>query len=107
MATTPDPDIMFDNLAADLASRGAHKSKMFTMPCLKDARGKAFVGLRDGELVVRLGRDTVEHAAASKIRGAHIFQPRAGSAWQDWICIPPTSQAEWSRYASAALAVPR
>ena len=107
MATTPDPHIMFDNLAADLASQGAHKSKLFTMSCLKDARGKAFVGLRDGELVVRLGRDTAEHAAASKIRGAHVFHPRVGSAWQDWICIPPTSQAEWSRYASAALAVPR
>jgi hypothetical protein len=44
---------LFGRLAEDLAPPRARLSKMFGMPCLKDPNGKAFVGLHEGELVVR------------------------------------------------------
>ncbi|WP_405877431.1 hypothetical protein OG747_02785 [Streptomyces sp. NBC_01384] len=70
-----DADELFGHLAEDLAPRGAKLSKMFGMPCLKDPNGKAFVGLHDGELVVRLHRDSPEHAEALAVTGAHLFDP--------------------------------
>ncbi|WP_405887298.1 hypothetical protein OG762_02775 [Streptomyces sp. NBC_01136] len=73
-----DADELFGHLAEDLAPRGAKLSKMFGMPCLKDPNGKAFVGLHDGELVVRLHRDSPEHAEALAVTGAHLFDPMGG-----------------------------
>lgn len=98
---------LFDALAEELAPLGAKKSKMFGMPCLKDPDGKAFVGLSGGELVVRLARDSAEHAEALSLGGAHLFEPIAGRLMKDWVCLPETERERWSEFAVAARATPR
>jgi hypothetical protein len=95
-------DAAFEAIAGELASSGVRTSKMFGMPCLKGPDGKAFVGLHEGELVVKLLRDTPEHAAALAIEGAHLFDPMGGRPMKDWICLPAGSRAEWSEFAAQA-----
>jgi hypothetical protein len=99
---------LFDELAVELAPLGARKSKMFGMPCLKDPDGKAFAGLHDGQLVVRLPRDSAQHAEALALTGAHLFKPMAERpAMKDWVCLPETEHERWSEFAVAARATPR
>jgi hypothetical protein len=98
---------LFDALADELAPLGAKKSKMFGMPCLKDPDGKAFVGLHGDELVVRLARESAEHAEALALNGAHLFEPMAGRPMKDWICLPEAEHERWSEFAVAARATPR
>ena len=98
---------LFDGLAEELAPLGAKKSKMFGMPCLKDPDGKAFVGLYQDQLVVRLSRDSAEHAEALALDGAHLFEPMAGRPMKDWVCLPETHEARWHDFAVAARATPR
>lgn len=98
---------LFDGLAEDLAPLGAKKSKMFGMPCLKDPDGKAFVGLHGDELVVKLTRDTPEHAEAMEVAGAHLFDPMGGRPMKDWICLPLAARESWSSFAAAARAMRR
>ena len=98
---------LFDELAEELAPLGAKKSKMFGMPCLKDPDGKAFVGLHEDELVVRLNRDSAEHAEALGLTGAHLFEPMAGRLMKDWVCLPQAESERWSEFAAAARATPR
>lgn len=98
---------LFDGLAEELAAVGAKKSKMFGMPCLKDPDGKAFVGLREDELVVRLNRDTPKHAEALGVAGAHLFDPMGGRPMKDWICLPLAARDSWTDYALAARSMPR
>ncbi|MFJ7243987.1 hypothetical protein ACIQWA_04995 [Kitasatospora sp. NPDC098652] len=97
----------YEAIADELAPRGAHRSKMFGMPCLKDTNGKAFAGLHGDELVCRLGRESAEHAEALALTGAHLFDPAGGRPMKDWVCLPGTAADRWQRYAEAALAAPR
>lgn len=103
----PQAQTVFDDLAEELAVGGAVKGRVFGMPCLKDPHGKAFLGLRGDELVVRLNRDCAEHDEALRLRGAHLFDPRGGRPLQDWVCLPLGVQDEWSAYALTARALPR
>src|SRR5438445_7057925 len=98
---------LFDELAEELAPLGAKRSKMFGMPCLKDPEGKAFVGLHQGQLVVRLDRTSAEHAEALALDGPHLFEPMEGRPMKDWVCLPETESARWSEFAVAARATPR
>jgi hypothetical protein len=99
---------LFEELAEELAALGARKSKMFGMPCLKDPDGKAFAGLHQGQLVVRLARDCAQHAEALTLDGAHLFQPMADRpAMKDWICLPEAEHERWAEFAVAARAMPR
>jgi hypothetical protein len=98
---------LFDELADELAPLGAKKSSMFGMPCLKDPDGKAFVGLHGGQLVVRLARDSAEHAEALALDGAHLFEPMAGRPMKDWVCLPEAEHERWPEFAVAARATPR
>ncbi|WP_406176651.1 hypothetical protein [Streptomyces sp. NBC_00996] len=102
-----DADQLFARLAEDLAPRGAKLSKMFGMPCLKDPNGKAFVSLHEGALVVRLYRDTPEHAEALALAGAHLFDPMGGRPMKDWVCVPLAASAQWLPLTEAARAQPR
>jgi len=106
-STSGNAQQLFDDLAEELAALGARKSKMFGMPCLKDPDGKAFVGLSHGELVVRLSRDSAEHAEALALEGAHLFEPMEGRPMKDWVCLPESEQDRWSQFAVAARATPR
>jgi hypothetical protein len=104
---TNDAQTLFDEIAEELAPLGAHKSKMFGMPCLKDPNGKAFVGLYGKELVVRLDRTSTQHADALSLTGAHLFEPMAGRPMMDWVCLPLAEHERWSEFAVAARATPR
>ncbi|KJS62706.1 hypothetical protein [Streptomyces rubellomurinus] len=97
----------YDEIAEELAPRGARRSQMFGMPCLKDVNGKAFAGLHGDELVCRLGRTSAEHAEALALTGAHLFDPAGGRPMKDWVCVPDSAADRWHRYAQAALAAPR
>ncbi|GAA2747735.1 MULTISPECIES: hypothetical protein [Kitasatospora] len=103
----PDPAARYDEIAEELAPRGATRSQMFGMPCLKDAAGKAFAGLREGELVCRLGRDSPALAEALRLPGAHLFDPMGGRPMKDWVCLPAASVGHWDNFAEAALAAGR
>ncbi|GAA5015449.1 hypothetical protein [Kitasatospora paranensis] len=103
MTDDSDPGFRYAEIAEELTARGVSRATMFGMPCLKDAAGKAFAGLHQGELVCRLGRDSPALAEALRLPGAHLFDPVGGRPMQDWACIPPGAAAHWDNYAEAAL----
>ncbi len=103
MTANSDPTTRYEQIAEELAPLGVSRSQMFGMPCLKDVNGKAFAGLRQGELVCRLGRDAPAHAEALRLPGAHLFDPAGGRPMKDWVCVPSASIAHWGNLAEAAL----
>ena len=74
---------------------------------LTEAQQEEMRGLYEGELVVRLNRDSAEHAAAIAVDGAHLFDPASGRPMKDWICLPVAARDTWSAYAKAARETPR
>lgn len=107
MTENNDPAARYELIAEELALRGAKRSQMFGMPCLKDTDGKAFAGLYEGGLVCRLGRDTPAFAEALHLPGAHLFDSAGGRPMKDWVCVPPASMGHWDNLAEAALAAKR
>ncbi|MEU9133718.1 hypothetical protein AB0D08_37465 [Kitasatospora sp. NPDC048540] len=106
-AEAPEAAVRFDEIAAELGPRGAVRSQMFGMPCLKDADGKAFLGLHRGELVCRLGRETPAFAEALHLPGAHLFDPAGGRPMKDWLCLPAGAAGHWDNFADAAFRAKR
>ncbi|MEY9874321.1 hypothetical protein ABH931_003816 [Streptacidiphilus sp. MAP12-33] len=100
-------EALFGELAEELAPQGAKRGQMFGMACLKDPNGKAFVGLHGEELVVRLNRDTPEHAAALALPGSHLFDPMGGRPMKDWICLALAQHEQWLPLTEAARHMPR
>ncbi|WP_441249262.1 hypothetical protein [Kitasatospora sp. McL0602] len=107
MTENTDAAARYEEIAEELAPRGARRSQMFGMPCLKDPAGKAFAGLHQGELVCRLGRDAPAFEEAMRLPGAHLFDPAGGRPMKDWVCVPHASAAHWDNLAEAALAAKR
>ncbi|MFB7669401.1 hypothetical protein ACFC1R_36745 [Kitasatospora sp. NPDC056138] len=107
MTDATDPAARYEEIAEGLVPHGAVRSEMFGMPCLKDAEGRAFAGLHQGELVCRLGRDTPAQAEALHLPGAHLFDPAGGRPMRDWVCIPLVSGGHWDNFAEAALGARR
>ncbi|MFG2824016.1 hypothetical protein ACGFX4_31880 [Kitasatospora sp. NPDC048365] len=103
----PDPAARYREIAEELAPRGVTRSQMFGMPCLKDPAGKAFAGLREDELVCRLGRDSQALTEALHLPGAHLFDPMGGRPMKDWVCLPPAALGHWDNFAEAALGAER
>ena len=98
---------LFGEIAEELAPQGAKRGQMFGMVCLKDPNGKAFVGLHSEELVVRLNRDTDEHATALALPGSHLFDPMGGRPMKDWICLTLGQREQWLLLTEAARRMPR
>ncbi|HEV2086860.1 MAG TPA: hypothetical protein VGR21_00980 [Cryptosporangiaceae bacterium] len=97
----------FTEVAAELAGLGVVAGKMFGMPALKDARGKAFACLHDGEFACRLGGGSEAHTAALGVEGAHLFDPSGGGKpMKDWVSIPASVPDRWTEFATAAYALP-
>ncbi|WP_354643138.1 hypothetical protein [Kitasatospora camelliae] len=107
MTQVDDPATRYEEIAEELAPRGASRSRMFGMPCLKDTAGKAFAGLYEDQLVCRLGRDTPALAEALHLPGAHLFDPAGGRPMKDWVCLPAASAGHWENFAEAAFAAER
>ncbi|MGK4584138.1 hypothetical protein [Kitasatospora sp. HPMI-4] len=106
MTDTTDPAARYEEIAEELAPRGAIRSRMLGMPCLKDADGRAFAALHRGELVCRLGHDTPAHTEALHLPGAHVLDPVDGRPMGDWVCIPVASAGHWDNFAEAAFGSP-
>src|SRR5437867_255100 len=97
-----DARATYEAVGAALAQiHGARSSKMFGMPCLK-VGGKAFAGLYDDALVVKLDADARPHALA--LAGAHLFDPMGGRPMKEWVVVPPAHAAQWEALAGQALA---
>ncbi|GAA3085123.1 hypothetical protein JOF29_002974 [Kribbella aluminosa] len=97
------PDVLFDDIAADLASRGATAGAMFGKRALK-ARGKAFACLKGDSLAFRLGDGTPVHAEALTLPGAELFDPSGKHRpFKDWVAIPHTHADQWPHFAETAL----
>ncbi|MFI2758362.1 hypothetical protein ACH5A3_05735 [Streptomyces echinatus] len=97
------PDELFDDIAADLAHRGAISGAMFGKRALK-AHGKAFACLKDDRLAFKLGDGAPAHAEALALQGAELFDPSGNHRpFKDWVAVPHTYAAQWPELAEAAL----
>jgi hypothetical protein len=90
----------YDKIAEALADDGAAKSQMFGMPTMK-VGGKAFAGIRNGEMVFKLTGEA--HARALAMKGAHLFDPMDGRPMKEWVVVPATGAKEWQSLAKDAL----
>jgi hypothetical protein len=97
------PDALLDDIAADLAPRGAIAGAMFGKRALK-AHGKAFACLKGDLLAFRLGDGTPAHTAALALPGAELFDPSGKHRpFKDWVAIPHAHAESWHHYAGTAL----
>ncbi|MGH8792305.1 MAG: hypothetical protein ACRDXX_06640 [Stackebrandtia sp.] len=98
-------DTIFDDIAADLAVRGAVTGAMFGARALK-ADGKAFACLKNDRLAFKLGDGAPDHQAALAIPGAELFDPSGKKRpFKDWVAVPLAHADRWPELASAALSV--
>ena len=98
----PDTQKKYDALAADLAEQpNVVRAKMFGMPSVR-VNGNAFLGYFRGDLVCKLSGDV--HAAALKLKGAHLFDPsEMNRPMKEWVQIPQAHAAKWKKLAQEAL----
>lgn len=97
------PDEYLDQIAADLAPRGATAGQMFGKRSLM-ADGTSFACLKDDRLAFKLGAGTAEHAAALALPDARLFDPSGKHRpFKDWVAIPMSSADQWPAYAESAL----
>jgi hypothetical protein len=98
-----DADKIFDDIAADLGSRGATPGQMFGKRSLT-AHGKGFACLKGDRLAFRLGDGTPAHREALALEGAELFDPSARERpFKDWVAVPVAHGDAWPRLAGAAL----
>jgi hypothetical protein len=97
------PDDLLDEIAHDLAPRGATAGAMFGKRALK-ADGKAFACLKGDLLAFRLGDGTPAHTQALALPGAELFDPSGKHRpFKDWVAIPYAHAKSWPHYAESAL----
>lgn len=100
---TTTPDTALDEIAEDLAPRGAVAGAMFGKRALT-AHGKAFACLKADVLAFRLGEGTTEHADALALEGAELFDPSGKHRpFRDWVAVPFSHARTWAGYAERAL----
>jgi len=96
------PDALLDEIAADLAPRGATAGGMFGKRALK-AHGKAFACLKGDCLAFRLGDGTAAHAEALALPGAELFDPSGKHRpFKDWVAVPHDHADRWRHFAEIA-----
>lgn len=102
--TTDATQRAWDALADALAARGALRSSMFGMPCVKTPAGKACVGLFGNAAVFKLAAP--EHAEALALKGAVLFDPAGmGRPMKEWVVVAVAHQKQWARLGAASLDV--
>ena len=96
-------DSDYDALADDLVARGATRAQMMGRPILK-VGSTMFAGHVGGDrLVVKLGRDSAEHAEALALPGVTVWSPGdSGRLFYDWVALPAALEDEWMRFAEIA-----
>jgi hypothetical protein len=100
---TLTPDSALDEIADDLAPRGAATGAMFGKRALT-AHGKAFACLKVDLLALRLGAGTPAHTEALALVGADLFDPSGKDRpFRDWVAVPFSHVETWAGYAETAL----
>ncbi|MBI2939930.1 MAG: hypothetical protein HYY04_05775 [Chloroflexi bacterium] len=96
-----DASVTFDALAQWFAGNPrVARSKWFGKTCLK-VDGKAFAVLFGGDVAFKLAGPA--HAAALRIAGARLFDPRGeGNAFKEWVHVPAEQAATWPWLAEQA-----
>ncbi|HYU57532.1 MAG TPA: hypothetical protein VEO00_05725 [Actinomycetota bacterium] len=79
----------------------ATRGQMFGMPVLKIGT-KVFTGVWGDAMNFKLGEK--ERAAALKLDGAEQFDPGMGRPMKEWVLVPASHAARWTRLAKQALA---
>ncbi len=84
-----------------MLKHGATVSKTFGTPTLK-INGKVFAGLEESDMIFKLTGD--DHAKASKLKGARLFDPmKNGKAMKEWVQVPVAHSKLWLKFAESAL----
>ena len=95
----------YEEICDDLAARhpGVERAKMMGMPTVK-RDGKLVAGYVPAEeaMVFKL-EDPAALAAALELAGAHLFDPRGGRPFKQWVVVPPEHAARWSGFADQAV----
>ena len=92
----------YDKLAAELAeTTPTTVTKMFGMPSLKAANGKAYAGLFNEAMVFKLGGPALAEALA--LPGAQAFDPMGGRPMKEWVEVPVEHVSKWPELARKAL----
>lgn len=102
MSTDTEPQALYDAVADELtATSPTRRSKMFSMPCLKNDNGKAFAGFHRGTMVFKL--TAPQHAEALALSGSHLFDPGgSGHPMKEWVVVPAEHASQWLELAQAA-----
>ena len=97
-----DPRAEYEGVVSEMvATTPTSSGKMFGMPCLKNANGKAFAGYFEGAMVFKLGGDS--HAEALALSGARLFDPsERGRPMKEWVVLPIEHVSRWLEFARKA-----
>jgi hypothetical protein len=68
-------------------------AKMFGMPAIKHAGGKAVGGFYEDYLTVKL--DGAPRDNALKLPGAELFDPMGGRPMKEWVQVPANLKDQW------------
>lgn len=87
-----DADALYDELAAELAPRGASTGAMFGARSLTYG-GKVFATTKNGRFTAKLGAGTPEHTQALEV--GEPFDPSGkGRPMKDWVHLPAALDSE-------------
>ncbi len=97
-----EPQLEYEAVVSEMmATTPTSSGKMFGMPCLKNANGKAFAGYLEGEMVFKLGG--ASHAEALALSGARLFDPsERGRPMKEWVVLPIEHVSRWLEFARNA-----
>jgi hypothetical protein len=97
-----DAQAEYDAVVSEMmATSPTSSGKMFGMPCLKNANGKAYAGYFEGTMVFKLGG--VSHAEALEFSGARLFDPsERGRPMKEWVVLPIEHVSRWLEFARKA-----
>jgi hypothetical protein len=97
-----DPHTEYEGVVSEMmATTPTSSGKMFGMPCLKNANGKAFAGFFQDAMVFKLGG--ASHSEALALSGARVFDPsERGRPMKEWVVVPNEHASRWLEFARDA-----
>jgi hypothetical protein len=97
-----EPQAAYDAVVSEMiATSPTTSGKMFGMPCLKNASGKAFAGYYEDTMVFKLSGTS--HAEALALSGAKLFDPsERGRPMKEWVVVPVEHGSKWLEFARDA-----
>jgi hypothetical protein len=97
-----EPQAEYEAVVSEMmATSPTTSGKMFGMPCLKNANGKAYAGYFEGAMVFKLGG--ASHAEAFALSGTRLFDPsERGRPMKEWVVVPIEHVSRWLEFARNA-----